>query len=216
MICPNCEGELKCIEDKVIVKYMKCGNCAHETLEYPEDDCCFYKNDEPVLFYRNQNDREEHPENYLVYNQCQSCGRKNGSALKKSLSDKQKLKYFDYELQANRKVLNNEMYERLSKIRKKITEIKNDTFWDDYVIYLKSEEWKTKRRLVLKRDNYICQSCLTERANEVHHTIGYFRKNEPLFTLVSLCNKCHRIITDIERGNHKDAEKITHRKFYKG
>ena len=35
-----------------------------------------------------------------------------------------------------------------------------------------------------------------------------FRKNEPLFTLISVCDRCYHIITEIEGGNHGFAEEI--------
>ena len=59
-------------------------------------------------------------------------------------------------------------------------------------VYLKSDEWKRKRHVVLKRDNWRC-TCCGEPATQVHHT-RYAKKNigkEPIGWLVSLCNSCH-------------------------
>src|ERR1700761_1867396 len=58
--------------------------------------------------------------------------------------------------------------------------------------YLKSDEWKRKRYVVLKRDNWRCVYC-GARATQVHHK-KYARKNigkEPIKWLVSVCNDCH-------------------------
>jgi hypothetical protein len=58
--------------------------------------------------------------------------------------------------------------------------------------YLKSDEWKRKRYVVLKRDNWRCVYC-GARATQVHHK-KYARKNigkEPIEWLVSVCNSCH-------------------------
>lgn len=58
--------------------------------------------------------------------------------------------------------------------------------------YLKSEEWRRKRFLVLKRDNWSCVYC-GERATQVHHK-KYAKKNigkEPIKWLVSICDNCH-------------------------
>jgi 5-methylcytosine-specific restriction endonuclease McrA len=58
--------------------------------------------------------------------------------------------------------------------------------------YLKSDEWKRKRYVVLKRDNWRCVYC-GARATQVHHK-KYARKNigrEPIEWLESICNSCH-------------------------
>lgn len=58
--------------------------------------------------------------------------------------------------------------------------------------YLKSDAWKRKRYLVLKRDNWRCAYC-GARATQVHHK-KYAEKNigkEPIEWLVSVCKSCH-------------------------
>jgi len=63
--------------------------------------------------------------------------------------------------------------------------------------YLKSDEWKRKRYVVLKRDNWRCVYC-GGPATQVHHK-RYLRKNigkEPIEWLVSVCKTCH------ERQHH--------------
>ncbi|HSV76569.1 MAG TPA: hypothetical protein VLH37_06005 [Bacteroidales bacterium] len=58
--------------------------------------------------------------------------------------------------------------------------------------YLKSDEWKRKRYVVFKRDNWKCVYCGAQ-ATQVHHK-RYARKNigkEPIDWLVSVCNACH-------------------------
>ena len=58
--------------------------------------------------------------------------------------------------------------------------------------YLKSDEWKRKRYVVLRRDNWRCVYC-GARATQVHHK-KYARKNigkEPIEWLVSVCKPCH-------------------------
>jgi len=58
--------------------------------------------------------------------------------------------------------------------------------------YLKSDEWKRKRYVVLKRDNWRCVYC-GDRATQVHHK-RYAKRNigkEPIEWLVSVCKKCH-------------------------
>ncbi|MBK9734642.1 MAG: hypothetical protein IPO92_06625 [Saprospiraceae bacterium] len=59
-------------------------------------------------------------------------------------------------------------------------------------VYLKSEDWKRKRYVVLRRDNWRCVYC-GGRATQVHHT-RYAKLNigkEPIEWLVSVCITCH-------------------------
>lgn len=58
-------------------------------------------------------------------------------------------------------------------------------------VYLKSDAWKRKRYVVMKRDNWRCVHC-GARATQVHHK-RYLRKigKEPIEWLVSLCKPCH-------------------------
>ena len=54
--------------------------------------------------------------------------------------------------------------------------------------------WKNIRKLVLQRDNYICQKCRVKQKNlDVHHKKPWrFSKNDNSDNLISLCRKCHR------------------------
>ena len=59
-------------------------------------------------------------------------------------------------------------------------------------VYLKSDAWRRKRYIVLKRDNWLCVYC-GEKATQVHHK-RYAKKNigrEPIKWLQSVCEKCH-------------------------
>jgi len=58
--------------------------------------------------------------------------------------------------------------------------------------YLKSNEWRRKRYVALKRDNWRCVYCGAP-ATQVHHK-KYAKRNigkEPIDWLVSVCNTCH-------------------------
>jgi hypothetical protein len=85
------------------------------------------------------------------------------------------------------------------------TSSKDEDFMSDYLsrmllsrrdyynnVYLKSEAWKRKRYLVLRRDNWLCVYC-GGQATQVHHT-RYAKRNigkEPIEWLVSVCKTCH-------------------------
>lgn len=63
---------------------------------------------------------------------------------------------------------------------------------DYYREYLKSDEWKRKRFVVLRRDNWRCKYC-GGHATQVHH-LKYAKYNigkEPIEWLVSVCKPCH-------------------------
>ena len=72
-----------------------------------------------------------------------------------------------------------------------------------YKDYMRSPAWQRKREKVLKRDNYTCQSCLEEPANDVHHKSYLHFGNEPLFDLVSVGLKCHQRLTMIAKRRIK-------------
>lgn len=63
---------------------------------------------------------------------------------------------------------------------------------DYYREYLKSDAWKRKRYVVLKRDNHKCQIC-GDKATQVHH-LRYAKHQigkEPIDWLISICKPCH-------------------------
>lgn len=63
---------------------------------------------------------------------------------------------------------------------------------DYYREYLKSDEWKRKRYVVLRRDDWRCVYC-GNRATQVNHK-KYSKYNigkEPIDWLVSVCKSCH-------------------------
>jgi 5-methylcytosine-specific restriction endonuclease McrA len=60
-------------------------------------------------------------------------------------------------------------------------------------VYLKSDEWKRKRYIVLKRDDWKCTYCGL-KATQVHHKRYLKNKigKEPIDWLVSVCHNCHQ------------------------
>jgi 5-methylcytosine-specific restriction endonuclease McrA len=64
-----------------------------------------------------------------------------------------------------------------------------------YQEYLASDRWKSLRGLVLRRDGYICQACLSAPASEVHHLV-YNLGHEAAFELVAVCAGCHDRLHD--------------------
>jgi len=57
--------------------------------------------------------------------------------------------------------------------------------------YLKTEKWQKKRKLVMERENNLCQGCREAPAEHVHHLSYAHWRDELLFELVALCKSCH-------------------------
>lgn len=73
-------------------------------------------------------------------------------------------------------------------------EQKRDERLEKKAYYYESEKWKNKRIKVLDRDKNLCQACLKNIATQVHHLTDIHFGNEPLFELISVCEKCHNAI----------------------
>lgn len=67
-------------------------------------------------------------------------------------------------------------------------------FWIDYNLYLMSQEWDTKRTLVLHRARFLCEVCHRREAAHVHHLSYFHVFNEPLADLQAVCLPCHERI----------------------
>jgi hypothetical protein len=89
-------------------------------------------------------------------------------------------------------------------------------FKKKYHDYLKSPQWKKKRRLVLERDGRICQICFVEKAVDVHHMTYVRIFKERLTDLKSVCRKCHEAIHGIGKDNHMEVARANNFYFSKG
>lgn len=207
--CVECETVMSFIDRKYCIHY-SCDKCGYESIDWNNTDCCNDPLLKPTKYYKTDDDYFLNPNNYNVFNQCQNCGKKVGTALKKT--DYTEIETFDRELEErglNEKSDIKKLSGEIENRRKKRRDVNFDI---EYEEYLKSERWQKIRQIVLARDSNLCQSCLDKVASEVHHKDGQFRFNEPLFTLVSVCSDCHRIITEIERNrNARDAKKIRYK-----
>lgn len=80
--------------------------------------------------------------------------------------------------------------------RVKMTTNQNkDPLTDNQILYrqyLRSPEWKRKRDAVFDREKGICQGCLNEPIEHVHHATYTHQYDELLFQLIGLCENCHR------------------------
>lgn len=74
--------------------------------------------------------------------------------------------------------------------------------------FYNSKVWKTKRKYILHRDQYLCQQCkkygINKEAKIVHHIIEMEDQPELKLTnknLVSVCAACHNRLHP-EKGGH--------------
>jgi hypothetical protein len=126
--------------------------------------------------------------NYLLRQQCKVCGEAKSTGLKNRLVDNvNSLPDFIEDLY---EVVFNFKKEAVNSFR-----VEPDMeMLNEYNNYLNSDKWKLKRKKVLERDNHLCQACLTNKANEVHHLTYQNIYDEPLFELISVCKRCHEKI----------------------
>ena len=60
-----------------------------------------------------------------------------------------------------------------------------------YLQHLKSEEWRVRRQLVLRRARNLCEKCGKRRARQVHHLTYERLGDEKLEDLEAVCAPCH-------------------------
>jgi len=65
--------------------------------------------------------------------------------------------------------------------------------YKDYNAFLKSNYWKSVRKLVLIRDGFRCRVCSSIDKLHIHHDtyIHHTREHEHLGDLRTLCESCH-------------------------
>ena len=83
---------------------------------------------------------------------------------------------------------------KLLASKEKQNEVTNlDLFLYTKKQYLRSPQWKEKKRLVIARDKH-CQICGSYHNLAVHHLKDYkLIPNEPISSLVLLCHSCHNM-----------------------
>jgi 5-methylcytosine-specific restriction endonuclease McrA len=207
-LCPNC-GHTLTIETTEFFKTELCENCFDHAKITSLDACCKSPSLHHVKLITSAGTIQ-------VRNQCKSCGKVSSESIGG----------IDKVTRETLPVLNESLREKYnennclvvrnfySNISAKKHEIYSNEFesnkrewFNEYSKYLQSPEWKKKRELVLKRDNYKCQACLTGLATQVHHKSYEFvdlSGSEPCFDLVSVCYPCHCKIEEMKKNNRKN------------
>lgn len=187
MECYSCKSEnVNILSDNFLEAYF-CNDCGFGSHIFKPDYCCPQRKIVNIRF-------EQSNGTIVQRTACENCKKLIKGTKKKDIN------FNNYRLLSQDRYLHyekerNDSYDRLSQSIKTITEnFKNkrtDHFWQQYNTYLKSDIWLSKRDLVLKRDNYICQGCLSAKSIHVHHTTYDNVFDELLFQLISLCLDCH-------------------------
>jgi len=88
----------------------------------------------------------------------------------------------------------------------------------NYKEQLLTKEWKSKRKIILKRDNFCCCLCKSKIRLQVHHKkyiFGRMAWEYPDSLLQTLCQKCHEEIhktttikSEKEKSKFNKKEKV--------
>jgi hypothetical protein len=182
--CDNCNSQ----NIKVITAYnyhdiFECQNCNHWKIQ-KIDSCC--RNPFELLVFKYNNSIP-----IAIYVQCNNCGGSLTMTKPLSFKDNSKSVRGEFSQVRYNDWKSEKQYEadQIYGISRQLRFI-NSSYYK-YIQYLQSEEWKSKRLLVLERDNWICQSCKILKADEVHHLTYANLGNENLDDLISYCKKCH-------------------------
>ena len=182
--CKKCESTD--IKINTVYKYhdiYECLNCGDITYKRI-DECC--RNPYSIVVI----DRRNH-DLFFLYRQCLDCG----GSINRAKPLNSKVFGNDIEGEFNWDTFNNWKAERNKEGKilyedKKLLNYQHSKYYK-YLIYLSSDKWKEKRKLVLERENKLCQRCKERPADDIHHLNYDNLYNETLEDLQALCKICH-------------------------
>ena len=162
----------------------ECVNCKYWTY-WHSDECCKKPHEIVTIDHK--------PSGHIaLYYQCINCG--SSPNRNKPLSTKKFGEQIRSEFSNSRF---SEFKEKKERERQELAEAKagynlRNSKRYKYHKYLTSDKWKELREKVKKRDNYLCQECKTNKAEEVHHLTYENVFNEKMSDLISVCSDCHK------------------------
>lgn len=186
--CEECGFEGNMIEENFGISIIVfCPECYNFKLEF-----CTHEKSSLVKMKVN--------DGYRVRRMCSSCYTIFGTFVKQAGLDMSSIKEVNKESYDRwHEEQERRSSKRINEIRDRREAWKKQRFFENYNKYLNSPAWKERREEVLKRDNYLCQSCLKARATQVHHLSYKHWGDEPLFELISVCAECHERITRMDQ-----------------
>jgi hypothetical protein len=180
--CINIKCDSSTIKTISVYKFhdiFECMECRNWTFKKIED-CC--RN--PFLVIAKD---DKFPKNPRAYYQCINCGgcvnRNKALSPNDSEAEFENSRFEEWQRERS------EEWKQLSESKKHFKYFNSPYY--KYQVYLSSYEWKCKRKLVLARDNNLCQECRVKPADEIHHLTYKNLFDEPLEDLQSLCQTCH-------------------------
>jgi len=206
-VCPKC-GHSLTVEVTNFFTVHICENCFKYTRVNDRQDCCHSPNYHLVKLITSGGTLQ-------AKEQCENCGNVKGPALGGYTKEQKEALPILNEVQRElRQNLISDQYrqihQRASEGRNKLynekREERRENWLQQYSRYLNSPEWRNKRELVLKRDNYRCQACLNSYATQVHHKSYEFvdlAGSEPCYDLVAICTPCHERIEEMKAEKRK-------------
>lgn len=136
--------------------------------------------------------------------QCVDCGQRVGNWVKKPAGD---VPAWDWEAEQAVKSMNVAAAKVAYDARR---ESEHQLWWRGYQRFIQSPLWKTLRHRVITRADSMCEACLVERAQQVHHTrypavvllpemsprayeqaVFASLNDQPLYELRAICYECH-------------------------
>jgi hypothetical protein len=136
---------------------------------------------------------------HMYIYQCGECHLRVGTWLKKSCLDGQRATPFDVEAEV--------------ETRRRNWETRSREWRSRYENHLRSDKWRELCRRVRERDRGMCQECLQQPGDHVHHKTYERMGDELLSDLVLLCRDCHEEIHPHMNTDRAAAESALSRWF---
>lgn len=170
-------------------KYFICKTCGNFQVEYYES-CCNEPTLEFVRFLQTNGV-------FTLRKICRNCDRLHSQAFKKDLVNNfSALSVVDNSVNdthyEHSRIEREEFFGLSQRFKQAAINREAEERREFYTSYIQSSEWKQRREVILKRDNYLCQGCLRNPAAQVHHTTYDHLGQEFAFELISLCEPCHK------------------------
>lgn len=193
--CPHC-GHPVTVDVTDFFESRICENCFEYTQIIDVEQCCRKPNFHHVKLITAGGAIQ-------VREQCQTCGYTKANAIGGlTAGTRDALPLLNVALRESRYEQKWEMKRQIGiSVSDRKRAQNRENWFRQYNSYLQSPEWRRKRDLVLRRDNYTCQCCLSATATQVHHKSYEFvdlAGNEPAFDLVAVCTPCHEKIESMK------------------
>lgn len=205
--CPKCNHALT-VDYNAFFTSEICENCFDHARVYENTYCCGEPAYHHVKLITSSGTVQ-------VKEQCKNCGLVKTSAVggftreqkdRLPILDEKHRQFRHDQSSLHYRTAHSKLHDKKTKNYEQQRQDRRESWMKEYSKYLSSPEWRAKRELVLKRDNYKCQCCLSGLATQVHHRSYEFvdlAGNEPCFDLVAICGPCHERIETMKAENRK-------------